>query len=109
MSVAPKYPTLEERQEALGITKGTHPTEVAWLEKNGELVPWDRVKTLDQLREFVQQRVAQRMELGQYELTAEGTILAEASEMRALRIKARKGDLEALRAIELYERGGGTW
>jgi hypothetical protein len=106
MDVAPKFPNLEERQEALGIIKDTHPTEVAWLEKNGELVPWDRVKTLDQLREFVQQRVAQRMELGQYELTAQGTILAEVSEMRALRIKARKGDLEALRAIELYERGG---
>jgi hypothetical protein len=106
MDVAPKYPTLEERQKALGISKDTHPTEVAWLEKNGELVPWDRVDTLDQLREFVEQRVAQRMELGQYELTAKGTILAEGSEMRALSIKARKGDLEALRAIELHEKGG---
>jgi hypothetical protein len=106
MDVAPKYPTLEERQKELGITKGTHPTEVAWLEKNGALVPWDRVKTLDQLREYVEQRVAQRMELGQYDLTAEGTILAEGSEMRALTIKARKGDLDALRAIELHERGG---
>jgi hypothetical protein len=46
------------------------------------------------------------MELGQYELTAQGTILAEVSEMRALSIKARKGDLEALRAIELHEKGG---
>jgi hypothetical protein len=90
----------------LEITKDTHPTEVAWLEKNGDLVPWDRVKTLDQLREFVEQRVAQRMELGQYDLTAEGTILAEQSEMRALTIKARKGDLEAVRAIELHEKGG---
>jgi hypothetical protein len=106
MGVAPKFPTLEERQEALGISKGTHPTEVAWLEKNGELVPWDRVKTLDQLRGFVEKRVAQRMELGQYDLTAEGTILAEQSEMRALTIKARKGDLDALRAIELHEKGG---
>jgi hypothetical protein len=106
MDVAPKDPTLEEMQEALGITKDTHPTEVAWLEKNFDLVPWDRVKTLDQLREFVEQRVAQRMELGQYDLTAEGTILAEGSEMRALSIKARKGDLEALRAIELHEKGG---
>jgi hypothetical protein len=106
MSVAPKYPALEKRQKALGITKDTHPTEVAWLEKNGDLVPWDRVETLDQLREFVEQRVAQRMELGQYELTAQGTILAEGPEMRALSIKARKGDLEALRAIELHEKGG---
>jgi hypothetical protein len=106
MDVATKYPTLEERQEALGISKDTHPTEVAWLEKNGELVPWDRVKTLEQLREFVEQRVAQRMELGQYDLTAEGTIVAEGSEMRALRIKARNGDLEAVRAIELYQQGG---
>jgi hypothetical protein len=46
------------------------------------------------------------MELGQYDLTAEGTILAEGSEMRALTIKARKGDLEAVRAIELHEKGG---
>jgi hypothetical protein len=113
MSVAPKSPTVKERQEALGITKDTHPTEVAWLDKYGDLVPWhrvwvpwDRVKTLGQLREFVQQRVAQRMELGQYELTAKGTILAEVSEMRAFRIKARKGDLEALRAIELHNKGG---
>jgi hypothetical protein len=90
----------------LEITKHTHPTEVAWLEKNFDLVPWDRVKTLDQLREFVEQRVAQRMELGQYDLTAKGTILAESSEMMALSIKASKGDLEALRAIELHEKGG---
>jgi hypothetical protein len=101
-----KYRTLEKRKKALGITKDTHPTEVAWLYKNGDLVPWDRVETLDQLREFVEQRVAQRMELGQYELTAEGTILAEQSEMRALSIRASKGDLEALRAIELHEKGG---
>jgi hypothetical protein len=106
MDVAPKYPFLEDRQWDLGISKETHPTEVAWLEKNGDLVPWDRVKTLDQLREFVEQRVAQRMELRQYALTAEGTILAEQSEMRALTIKARKGDLEAVRAIELYQKGG---
>jgi hypothetical protein len=106
MNVAPKYPFLEDRQWDLGISKETHPTEVAWLDKNGDLVPWDRVKTLDQLREYVGQRVAQRMELGQYALTAEGTILAEQSEMRALSIKARKGDLEAVRAIELYQKGG---
>jgi hypothetical protein len=105
MSGASISPLLH-KQKALGISKATHPMEVAWLEKNGDLVPWDRVKTLDQLKEFVERRVAQRMELEQYALTAEGTIIAEQSEMRALSIKARKGDLEAAKAIELHEKGG---
>jgi hypothetical protein len=98
--------SLKNRMGMLKISKETHPTVVSWLAKNDRVVPWATVRTLDQLKEFVASRLAERMQPEQYEITVEGSIGAEQAELAALRARADDGDREAARALELHRQGG---